>query len=957
MSSPINLIGDPISDDAINQIVARAALQSSINQSDISVNYKGKAHNAYVKLTSFVKIKDSEGGKQLAAAVHDEGTELARKWSLFNGVNTGNGHDYNFSLDSNKLQGYGQGGVNELGVRPMPGIISVNVSPAGIAGSVRRATVKFRCHNLEQLNIMDILYFRFGFSMLLEWGHTMYATNTQDVTIGRTPIDIFGKEWTKEELHRELAKRRKESFGNYDGMVGLVTNYEWSLTPDGSYDCTLFLTGIGGVIESLKINGTDSIPTINYIKPLPAKGPITTDVSVGAMLAASQVTTNNYDSAIAAAMTAFKTKILQAGMTTAAFRQVVASIFSSGLDLANKPDSIDGYKKGFNAGHMSGDAKVDDFDLNKIYTYHFQSFKGADGKNVDMAYIPLGLLLAYLNNSCIAYEKKGGKSKPLFYIDFNSDTNYCFRVPDQFSVDPGVCLIDNIDNKNEGYLKWLKTRGVDTSAMKPGVPSSEFTKVQNSILERVVSGDLQKYQDSIESRAKMMNILVNIDYILETVLSISTGDSENNAANLSQFLDRLMQGIARVTGNVNNFKVTFDDESNCVRIYDQQLVFNEKSGYPTLPVFGLSSVVRSMSFKTETSTKIGSMLAITAMAAERNPSTDGTDGSAFSALNSRLTDRLLELRERNASEKEGISINERASLFASFRYQMYQMLNYKKEDVENNINFYIECMNTMKNNIDHKAYGTSEIVPDHVTARGILPLSVNLVIDGISNIKTREGFTLPADRLPAQYKNGSLVRVGFVIADLTHTIEGQSWVTTIRGQMVNIPSQETKASGKFTGGSGVRELEGTLSATGKVDTSKYVKDVYVPALEKVFPTYSKGIKLLMTAQTQLEGFYPGSKSYRTNNPGNVYPSNNKGGFATLEQGIKAQWDYILGPTFAGTSKYYKSNMSLYQYLSVYAPYSDGNNPAAYAMFIINYFNKQGVSITSDTTLNQIKAIK
>jgi hypothetical protein len=349
---------------------------------------------------------------------------------------------------------------------------------------------------------------------------------------------------------------------------------------------------------------------------------------------------------------------------------------------------------------------------------------------------------------------------------------------------------------------------------------------------------------------------------------------------------------------------------------------------------------------------MGAMLAITAMAAERNPSTDGTDGSAFSALNSRLTDRLLELRERNASEKEGDSINERASIFASFRYQLYTELNYKKEDVENNVNFYIESMNTMKNNIDKKAYGTSEIVPDHVTARGILPLSVNITLDGISNIKIREGFTLPADRLPAQYKNGSLVRVGFVISQLKHTIEGQSWITTIACQMVNIPSQETKASGKFVGGTGTK----SISADGKVSASKSIKDVYIPALNKTLPNIPQGIKLLMTAQTQLEGFFPGSRSFRTNNPGNVYPSGNKGGFSTLEAGIKAQWQYIFEPTFNGKSKYYKPTMTLYKYISVYAPPSDGNNPTAYTSFIVNYFKKEGKTITSDTTLNQIKAI-
>ncbi len=71
-------------------------------------------------------------------------------------------------------------------------------------------------------------------------------------------------------------------------MLGLVANYEWSLTPNGSYDCTLDLTGIGGVIKSLKMNGSDFTPNVSYITPLPrTKSILTTDIGIGAALSAA----------------------------------------------------------------------------------------------------------------------------------------------------------------------------------------------------------------------------------------------------------------------------------------------------------------------------------------------------------------------------------------------------------------------------------------------------------------------------------------------------------------------------------------------------------------------------------------------------------------------------------------------------------------------------------------------
>lgn len=76
-----------------------------------------------------------------------------------------------------------------------------------------------------------------------------------------------------------------------------------------------------------------------------------------------------------------------------------------------------------------------------------------------------------------------------------------------------------------------------------------------------------------------------------------------------------------------------------------------------------------------------------------------------------------------------------------------------------------------------------------------------------------------------------------------------------------------------------------------------IRNEYMPALEKALPSETRGLKLLMLAMTHQEGFKGGTKptrSYRTNNPGNI--GNTDDGrnrvIRTLEDGIKLQAEFI-----------------------------------------------------------------
>ena len=137
----------------------------------------------------------------------------------------------------------------------------------------------------------------------------------------------------------------------------------------------------------------------------------------------------------------------------------------------------------------------------------------------------------------------------------------------------------------------------------------------------------------------------------------------------------------------------------------------------------------------------------------------------------------------------------------------------------------------------------------------------------------------------------------------------------------------------------------------------------------------------MAAQVQFEGYIPpnpnlskfknGSVSYRSKNPGNVGTDTSVNPpkikyYNTLEEGIQAQWNRVLKGALkigGATSSFYTPDMSLFQYVSKYAPVlndqgrKSGNDPVAYTNFIIRFFSKQGISIDYKTTLKQISNIK
>lgn len=806
-----NLVGESLDATVVEQLRRRT---QRLTQAGVRAGTDILAlgiKNCWTRLSSFTNILPS-AANELKKAVGAEitvgtGTSLAEQWVLK--AEQRNGTDLKYGIGPNGA--YGSGGTSELGYRPMPGISSVNVESQPPAGLIRSATVKIKVWNLNQLSIIDALYFRLGCSMLLEWGHSIFTDNKGRLINGPIPINAFANNLTKESVLQQLATKRVEYSHNYDGMLGVVTNYEWVQSPDGSYDCTLRLSGIGSIVESLKINGqygspdikTQATPSTQQSSIVPNINSFTAPVIPYApkpATAPTNTTTPQLATVDDSSLSYFLTKVGNAYASELLSQDFWNQLFSGGLNLLANP--TEAFKYGYSTRYMSGKTGVPVANLAGLKNFIKASIIQVEGTNTSppastARYITLASLLAFLNNSCIVYDKNGGESKPAIYIDFNQEANFCLRLPQQFSVDPGICLVNSNCSDTE-YQELFKVKGIDVSTITN--PSSP---INGKLVPALNANPVTYTDDSKPFRGKFMNILVNIDCIKQTLAENT--DSDKNVF-LSQFLSSLMKKIQAALGNINVFEIGYNEAANTVYIYDGQLVDMDRSSQPipTLPVFGLTSAVRDFSLKTEASTAIGSMMAITARAGARNTGTN-KDNTAFTALNRGLEDRLLknispdpkkDTDTSTAPTGSTTSLQLAGNTFNEEVGKLYEItgqnITYNPAAAEAIKNYYIDAMLQVKGNVD----GSGKI--DSVTATGLLPLALNITMDGIGGIPMYQAFTLPANRLPAQYLDNGKPRIGFTIAGVNHTIESNQWTTQIRGLMINIPNSRKVYTPTYT---------------------------------------------------------------------------------------------------------------------------------------------------------------
>ena len=716
-----NIIGEGFKRYVIDQIntrQARLARQDRNTQTLLQEN----ANSAWIKLTSSVLIQNFEKVK-LPSTIED----AAKYFTLFGGTSI----DLKplGGLDSYKSFGF------EQGYRPMPGITSLESKPRN-RGSVRETTVKILAYSREQFYYIDLLYLRLGYSVLVEFGHSLYFDNQdtfQKFTDDRTlTFDFLGDQVSKfkgdhQTLLSTIEERRDSAAGNYDAVFGQIRNFDWTFTPEGYYDITLSIISFGDVLESLKANVQNSDdPSSPDTEESTENKPI--DISKAKTDKEIIDTLKNLDSI---GNLAWKIKNL--------FELPWNVIENSGNITTLK--SIDG---------LGAVGVVEPEDCLRLYNQ--------EKKSGYTYYITLKGFIRYLYKNSMLYVNEE-RTIPLLQFDLDPETNLIYRTPYTLSANPEVCVV-----KTNLTLD-INGTSFGTSILQEGT--------------RVLSFDAEDREDA----GKILNVYVNLSFILKQINQLR--DSDNNV-NYFDLLQSICTNIQKALGGINTLEVIVEDTT--ARIIDQHAIPSLQKEVTDLGEFNiyglrpgeLGSFVTDFGIKTSITNALATTITVGAQA---NGTVKGTDATPFSKWNEGLIDRILpekqnedtkpgaeELKKLLRLEVKNRTLQEEYYRFVQDfkKYKWSQAKAVEFETILSNMLTFTEAASGIQGG------GTKG------GSLGFLPINLNFTFDGLSGIKIYQRFKINQNFLPYNYPE----TLQFIVTGITHRVENNRWTTSIDTNVV-----------------------------------------------------------------------------------------------------------------------------------------------------------------------------
>ena len=730
------LTGSPIRQDVADSIVLRQKIVGqqpidSVTPVDPTAKIKYvSSRMPWVKLSSSVNVSGDKANYFKDIVGQDvSGDLLAKKFVLQN-------KNEDAYFNNTGLAGYSTS--QNLGIRPEPGITSVNVKHFNRFGSLRASTVNFVCWSLEQLEIMDVLYMRPGFTVLLEFGHSVYLDRDGNVKNFTKGIDFFDTANSSKSLYSKIEALRRETNYHYDAIYGFVKNFKWSFRPDGGYDCVTEVVSIGEVVESIK--ATFATPGIA--------------VKEGGEAARGTETSGTGDQ-----------KILSENATI--LHQILATVRKDVSEIL----TLD--KRGYYLTQLSDTVQQQlqtNFPgLSQVGEYNFScvGFKpgvetidkgivNPNGPTIQPVYVKLGFLLDIFNIATIGTSEGNDVDKLYKFwtqTTIPSGPFHKFKTAsNRPSVDPGICLVDAQLVSSLGENIDILTNWSDANR----------------------AGGLLNDNRNIDE------IFVNIDYILSIY---------EPSIDVLDFLKKLLPGIQAALGDINQFEVQYFEEDDIFAVVDRNRI-EYSAKRPQIEIFGNNTFAKGVTLSSLLSPKITTMIAIGAQAGGQS---GGIEGTAFSRLNRNLTDRIKPVRvaatstaqvASTANAEDVITIAP-LDIIKGHLYNLYEEYEYIPEDCLEVRQMYNEFLTTKIVRQNNPSFAFA------------IPFELSLVLDGMSGIRITEAFDIPAEVLPRPYRtdasrgsqtgeDGSIKPkslVSFLVTGLDQSISTSGWTTNVRAQM------------------------------------------------------------------------------------------------------------------------------------------------------------------------------
>ena len=677
MASPVSVLeGSNANNETIIEKKLRKVLKLNPD------NYRGKILAR--KAVLFNTIQEQEIGKD------DETKGYKPRSGVYNNIG---------SIFATQNHIYGIGGPR-LGPSPPPGIISVKKTVKD-KGSIEVCNVEIKANNKFQFELIELLYLRLGFFMIVEWGWDKYAYKDENDVIqfadtGATAIDKywFNENQVTGDLFQYIKQLRRDYHCNYEGFIGRVSNFSFNLNPDLSYNISIELTSKGSIIESLQANRSSKIYNIEVDKE---RFTDVTEIQSGKVIDCAG------DNAISKYLFDLLTLQYpnQPGFATynkGARVKGLQNVYESGLQITGGKDfikipetiknNISKNRYGNNTYGFKGDANKEVREDLVFYEENNKEKKPRLPYNTPIDkdnrhYIRFKSLLDYINQSVIPSNKNGSAIEPVLSINSEEETNLVFLPEFNISFIPDICIhtldsqIHNsifikgqsdLDKINEGGrgVSSLDTSGLFNPIGLNSTYMHEF---------RVKGFDFDG--DRGGSIFKLMNLYLNFNMLNEAATKFS--DIQGNIS-LFEFLKFILNKINYSFGNTLNLVPYINDDQQVVMLNQNpqfQILENnlpdfdlagyrqsvEKTNNVITNRFSRGSIIRNFEFGSKISPAMASQMAIGA--SSQKSTSELADGTNFANMNIGVEDSYQQQfldppendfsTDRNTADREALT--------------------------------------------------------------------------------------------------------------------------------------------------------------------------------------------------------------------------------------------------------------------------------------------------------------
>ena len=762
-------VGSRVKPDLIDQLDARAATLRSDAKTKEQLMFIN-SNSAWVKLRSAVnqieieeykKLDEAKINKDVSAKlkhnavlaqtyVLQAGTRSTSNESADGRERAGISREGNVININNAYQNFN--GKNGLGFRPMPGITDLEVKSKNTYGTLLEAVVSLKVFSLEELEAIELLYFRPGYTALLEWGHSLYIDNDGNLvraqSTGLTDTEWFSKNDTIE-IDKAINAKRSSEYGNYDGMFGYITNFSFDYKEDGSYDCTIKIVSRGIILEGLQPSSTS-----DYVED----------------------SDNDKEDTIEKDKSLYHFIFYYLGLDASRGKGTLAEHLkrndkqtkSIANHIKKSEDYIFGDKEGTLRSYGDIPVYTTDIEMEVEENWFFD-------KDISLQFLHLGDWLRIFNTCNIITDPSNDYKKRTndYLFDISPGNKYTTH-PDHYSLDPVVAYPTAKPQGKNGSgekmrEKWYKSSVVDNDVVKESICFYDGPAFANTDLHKLWSANVKGDQDRYGGLDDVLSIPISTFTVQQEIDALISSGNQN--VSLFDVIDNLLDKVSSALGGIVDLDLFYNYTTERYQVIDRNNRIPEN--LPVVNLTGLGSTTTNLAVSSTISSAIATQVAI---AAQGNSGNSADNLAVMMEWNRGAIDRHTPIRS-TSNEKDDKKLNKRKIKFLKNLRLLYTQFGNKS--IFRNHRYRPDLVNSIKTEgRKHQV----ELLKRHQAGKGLMPTGVvpvelSFEMLGIHGFVIGTAFKVNKGFLPSKYDNWA-----YIITGLSHTISNNKWKTSVKTQ-------------------------------------------------------------------------------------------------------------------------------------------------------------------------------